>query len=119
MSKNETGYIFTDGPHWQEQRRFALRHLRDLGFGRTSSENLIQEEIHELTSLIRDQAVSSHDGSVDFQALFGLSLVNVLWALIGGERFKHDDAKFKRLVDATNVFTRSGMLSMVSVPNQF
>ncbi|GLH16246.1 Probable cytochrome P450 304a1 [Gryllus bimaculatus] len=30
------GVFFTDGAFWAEQRRFALRHLRDFGFGRRS-----------------------------------------------------------------------------------
>lgn len=31
------GIFFLDGPAWKQQRRFALRHLRDFGFGRRFS----------------------------------------------------------------------------------
>lgn len=38
----------TEGELWQEQRRFAVRHLKDLGFGKSSLEGLMIEEIAEL-----------------------------------------------------------------------
>jgi hypothetical protein len=43
-----TGFFFTDGPFWVEQRRFSLRHLRDLGFGKKSLEGIIIDEAEEL-----------------------------------------------------------------------
>lgn len=35
----------TDGELWHEQRSFALRHMRQLGFGKTPMENLIISEL--------------------------------------------------------------------------
>jgi hypothetical protein len=43
-----TGFFFTDGPYWVEQRRFTLRHLRDLGFGKKSLEGIILDEAEVL-----------------------------------------------------------------------
>lgn len=50
------GIFFTDGPFWKNQRRFALRHLRDYGFGRRFEELEIElgEEIKNLIDLIRN-----------------------------------------------------------------
>jgi methyl farnesoate epoxidase/farnesoate epoxidase len=46
-----------DGEFWQEQRRFTLRHLRDLGFvGKTSIEDQMMEEISDLISDITEAA---------------------------------------------------------------
>lgn len=36
------GLVFSDGPLWKEQRRFALHVLRDFGFGR----NVMEEKIN-------------------------------------------------------------------------
>ena len=41
------GVIFTNGKEWTEQRRFLLKTLRDFGFGKTSMENLIIEEVNQ------------------------------------------------------------------------
>lgn len=35
----------TDGELWQEQRSFALRHMRQLGFGKSAMETLIINEL--------------------------------------------------------------------------
>lgn len=39
------GITMTDGDFWQEQRNFAMRHLRNLGFGKSHMESLIIEEL--------------------------------------------------------------------------
>ena len=38
----------TDGQLWSEQRRFTVRHLKDLGFGKTSLEGLMLQEVSDL-----------------------------------------------------------------------
>lgn len=49
------GVFFVEGPFWLEQRRFALRHMRDYGFGRRSGplELEINAELQDLVDLIR------------------------------------------------------------------
>jgi hypothetical protein len=42
------GLIFTEGPYWLELRRFTLRHLRNFGYGKTSMESLIMQEVDDL-----------------------------------------------------------------------
>lgn len=39
------GIIGSSGKEWQEQRRFALRNLREFGFGKSSMDELFDEEI--------------------------------------------------------------------------
>ena len=41
------GIISSDGARWQDTRRFALKHLRDFGFGKAGLEGVIQEEAEE------------------------------------------------------------------------
>lgn len=105
-----------EGEFWQEQRRFALRHLRDLGFGRTSLENLIQEEIHDLMREMKAQADSTADGVVNFKSLFNVPLINIMWALFAGERFQHDDVKLNRLVSTIDAFLRNVQVSRLVIP---
>ena len=42
------GVISSSGRYWSEQRRFLLKNLKDFGFGRSSMESLIQEEMVKL-----------------------------------------------------------------------
>ena len=42
---HKRGIITTDGHTWTHQRRFALKQLRDLGFGRKSLDSVMIEEI--------------------------------------------------------------------------
>ncbi len=39
------GIINSYGKHWKEQRRFMLSTLRDFGFGKSSMEDMINEEV--------------------------------------------------------------------------
>ncbi len=41
------GIIFSSGRTWLEQRRFTMHALRDLGFGKGTMEDIIQEEVSE------------------------------------------------------------------------
>lgn len=54
--KNHLGIFFTEGPLWFEQRRFALRNLRDFGFGRRQDEleAELQDEILNLIDLLKN-----------------------------------------------------------------
>lgn len=42
------GIITSDGLRWQEHRRFALKHLKDFGFGKIGLEGVIQEEAEDI-----------------------------------------------------------------------
>ncbi len=42
------GLVYSSGSEWSEQRRFALRTLKDFGFGKKSMEELIVFEVQKL-----------------------------------------------------------------------
>ncbi|XP_031345332.1 probable cytochrome P450 304a1 isoform X2 [Photinus pyralis] len=48
------GVIFTSGDYWRQQRRFALRQLRDFGFGRRfpTTEQMLESEVRNLIGQI-------------------------------------------------------------------
>jgi hypothetical protein len=50
MTCCSSGVVFSEGRNWQDLRRFALHKLRDFGFGKSSIEVLVQDEIKELMS---------------------------------------------------------------------
>ncbi len=49
------GIINAYGQHWREQRRFMLTTLRDFGFGKSSMEDMINEEVEIFTGHLAEQ----------------------------------------------------------------
>jgi methyl farnesoate epoxidase/farnesoate epoxidase len=45
-----TGVLMTEGELWKEQRRFTIKHLKDVGVGKSSLEGIILDEIQDLVS---------------------------------------------------------------------
>jgi hypothetical protein len=62
MGENEpTGVISTDGQLWQDQRRFALKFLRDFGLGKNKMQKRILEEVQTLIEKINFNIKSGQD----------------------------------------------------------
>ena len=89
------GIIHTEGRKWQEQKRFSLRKLRDFGFGTRSIETIVHDEIAELIERLKKDAEAGKP--ISTRNLFNGAVINVLWTLIAGERFKQDDPKVKEI----------------------
>ncbi|XP_071454081.1 methyl farnesoate epoxidase-like [Hetaerina americana] len=108
------GVFFSDGPAWAEQRRFTLRHLRDLGLlGLNKVQHHVQAEIVALLQNIREHPEGPLKGSRIIQAngIFTMHIVNILWALMSGKRYSIDDAHLKKLFNLLTRTFRSGQVS--------
>lgn len=111
----QIGIAFVDGEMWQEQRRFTMRHLKDLGFGKTSIESQMMDEIHDLMEDMQKSASAS--GIVNFkEGFFNVSVLNVFWAIIGGERFSRDDPGLIKLLDSAELFFRGFNVLRAAIP---
>ncbi|KAM7312172.1 cytochrome P450 2J5 [Ixodes scapularis] len=101
----DEGMSNLDGKEWTENRSFSMRVFRDLGFGKTSMEQHIMEELQELVRQISDTA-GSLISVLDYMIP---SMSNVIAALLFGKRFELGDAKrvyvakhLRRLLDGLN-----------------
>ena len=74
--------MFANGKEWQEQRRFTLKNLRDLGFGKTSMESLIQEEIEKCIELLRKEVGKP----TQLNLKLNIAIINALWKFLTGEK---------------------------------
>ena len=72
------------GQFWQEHRRFTMRHLRDLGFGKTSIEDQMMGELKDLITDMENSSQSNTQRVVDLKGIFQVSVLNILWAMIAG-----------------------------------
>ncbi|XP_021966277.1 methyl farnesoate epoxidase [Folsomia candida] len=92
------GIIFSWGEVWKEMRRFSMRTLRDFGFGRIQSmESVIDDEITLVLSSLEN--VTSSKKEMSMRQFFTVSILNILWSMVAGFRFSHEDVKLKKLIN--------------------
>jgi len=91
------GIVFSNGLYWREQRRFLSKNLKDFGFGKSSLETLIEEEILKLCKYLKNE---SKDGSIPIHVMQPLKLViiSILWTILFGEQQDLSDPKLADLI---------------------
>ncbi|KAB0792304.1 hypothetical protein PPYR_14263 [Photinus pyralis] len=101
------GITCAEGKLWVEQKRFIVRHLRDIGLGKEIMEEKIREEIEDVTCAIDEQ-----NGTVEIGRLVQPAVINLIWFLVAGARIKKNEAQFERLLELlerrSNVFDMAG-----------
>jgi hypothetical protein len=106
------GIFFGNGESWKELRRFSLRTLRDFGFGKQKSqETFIEEELEHLMKrmdTMRSEAktLTGQEDVVCMKKFFSVSALNIIWSLIAGSRFHHDDKQLQKLVQLMSEIVR-------------
>lgn len=74
--------IFNDGDSWKSQRRYALKTLKDFGFGKKSLEGVLIEEADRVGDYFREQ-----NGEPTLVLnLFNVVILNVLWQIVANHR---------------------------------
>ena len=82
---------------WRELRRFTLKSLRDLGFGKSCSEEAIIDECKILVDNIKDNIQGIED-EINLDKNLNCAALNIIWNLVAGQRFLYDDQKMKERV---------------------
>ncbi len=93
------GVLFSNGWTWVEMRRTSLQTLRDLGFGKSALEDIIEEEIDNLVQHIDQHYLNK---PVDIKRFFNVAVLASLWRIISGERLKIGDPKLEHLIKVVN-----------------
>ncbi|XP_053672998.1 methyl farnesoate epoxidase-like [Anopheles nili] len=91
------GVALTDGTHWEVQRKFTVRTMKQLGMGRNEFVRVIEREVEELIANYRIRVAAGEtfpmSGSLD------VSLLNVLWVLMAGQRFDLENERLRWLAE--------------------
>ncbi|KAL1130992.1 hypothetical protein AAG570_012233, partial [Ranatra chinensis] len=87
------GLAFIDGDFFTEQKKFCMRHLRNLGLGRNFMEQKIAYEVEEL---VQNFMKNCHN-PVRLPGEMIYSVANSFWTIVAGERFSPDDDKVVNL----------------------
>ena len=104
------GIVATMGPFWQEQRRFALKHLKDLGFGKQKLDTIIQDETRYL---IEDIITKSKQGDVLFDTTFNFPIINILWQIVASKKYEADLPESKKMMEKVTEFFKAGIPSAI------
>nr|CAD7195135.1 unnamed protein product [Timema douglasi] len=105
MEKERLGMVFNDGDIWRDTRRFTLRHLREMGMGKHSMEEQIQEETRALMKDAKRMAGDDWSQPVPVHDLIAASGVNIILQLIAGYRFERDDPRMSELMNLVKNLT--------------
>ena len=92
------GIIFSSGTFWKSQRRFVYSHLQNLGFGKSSFEEKIMQEVNAYVSALNDTGGKPYD----IAALTQVSVANVVYSIVCGKRSEYDDPVFLTILKNTD-----------------
>ncbi|XP_013390825.1 cytochrome P450 2H1 [Lingula anatina] len=87
VGKGGAGVIFKSGHEWKELRRFTLSSLRDLGLGRKSLQERIQDEARYLVQNIEDENGKAFSPS----DRIGKAASNIISLIVFGARHDFND----------------------------
>ncbi|ODN00908.1 Cytochrome P450 2J5 [Orchesella cincta] len=107
------GLINAEGKIWADQRRFTVRQLRDFGFGKSSMESMIMEEVNEM----KDRLLAYKGRPIDdIKNMLSLAMLNSLWSIVAGTRYSQDDPKLRELArQITGAFDEAAKAGAVLV----
>lgn len=72
------GVVMSNGQRWQNARRFLLRHLRDLGMGKSRLDGAI---LHEAQQLVED--FRREEGkAAPLPDSLNIAVLNIIWQLV-------------------------------------
>ena len=116
------GISWESGRFWQDQRRFALKHLRELGFGKQSLDSVIQEEVKEFINMMVATAnKNKHNNLLIDDAFFNFAVVNILWQVVASEKLDSNHPEKQKIMRMLCKFNRQGhrLVDFISVVRPF
>ncbi|KAG8445790.1 hypothetical protein GDO86_010540 [Hymenochirus boettgeri] len=91
---NGYGIVFSNGESWKAMRRFALSALRNVGAGKTSIENIVNEECDFLVEKFKSYRGTNFKNNTVLHAAVG----NIILSILIGHRFDYDSPTILRLI---------------------
>lgn len=79
------GVVFTEGPFLDTQKKFTLKTLKNLGFGKTEMAQQVEREAYQMVDYFREK--SKFGTLIEMHSAFNMSVVNVMWCLLAGYRY--------------------------------
>ncbi|KAM9701565.1 cytochrome P450 2C18-like isoform 3-T3 [Dama dama] len=109
------GILFSNGKRWKETRRFSLMTLRNLGMGKRTIEDRVQEEARCLVEELR----KTNGLPCDPTFILGCAPCNVICSIIFQNRFEYKDQFFLDMMKMFNENARILSSPWLQVCNTF
>ncbi|KAM7330177.1 hypothetical protein ACRRTK_011790 [Alexandromys fortis] len=109
------GIVFSNGNTWKEIRRFSLMTLRNLGMGKRSIEDRVQEEAQCLVEELR----KTNGLPCDPTFILSCAPCNVICSTVFQNRFDYKDQDFLKLMEKVNENVRILSSPWMQVCNNF
>ena len=111
------GISWESGRFWSEQKRFALKHLKDLGFGKQSLVNVVQEEATDCINTIISEVGGNGKKDILFQeGFFNFPIINILWQIIASKKYNSSSVETQKIMHMLTKFFKQGFPLLDFVP---
>ncbi|KAA0188385.1 Cytochrome P450 CYP3214A1 [Hyalella azteca] len=94
------GVLSSNGVHWQHDRRFVLRNLRNLGMGKSYLEEAINTEA---MALVEDLKKSGGE-AINFPDSFRTVALNIIWQMVASTRYDLRSSEVETIYRLTKGF---------------
>ncbi|PAA60728.1 hypothetical protein BOX15_Mlig020460g2 [Macrostomum lignano] len=109
------GIFFTEGESWSQQRRLAMRSLRDFGFARTRSAEMVDAQVDIIFQLL--EAAADNGDHIRTLEAFTEATNGVIAQLTLGRRYERGEKEFIYLNETIKAFFNTSFL--LSMPLLF
>ncbi|XP_004680657.1 PREDICTED: cytochrome P450 2C21-like isoform X2 [Condylura cristata] len=110
-----SGIVFSNGETWKQTRHFSLMVLRNMGVGKRTTEDRIQEEALCLVEALKKTNASPCDPTF----LLGCAPSNVICSIVFQNRFEYNDNKLIMLLNTLHENFRISSTSWIQLCNIF
>ena len=100
------GIVFAEGEAWKEQRRFAMRTLKEFGAGKSSIQHLMNDEVSKLVDVFKKNT----NKPVSLKNQTNMAVVNTLWQILNGKKSDLSDPQMQRVFASTSTFIEENNL---------
>ncbi|XP_013391076.1 cytochrome P450 2C15-like [Lingula anatina] len=115
VGKDGAGVIFKSGHEWKELRRFTLSSLRDLGLGRKTLQERIQDEARYLVQKIENE----NGKTFSPRDRIGKAVRNIICTTVFGARYDCNDTQEMMSVLEQNLRIGKGPLTLTNLARFF
>jgi len=98
--KSTGGIVFSDGEAWKEQRRFAMKTLKEFGAGKTALQYMIADEVNKLVEDLKNEVGKP----VVMKNRTNMAVANTLWEILNGSKADLKDPQMMRVFNSTSKF---------------